>query len=133
MTEEPVIIKISFESGLSIRCRVDWSKSPRTVETLLSSLPFESEAQLWGDEVYFSVPFSVPPENPRDVVEVGDVAYWPEEPSLCLFFGPTPISPRPDVIRPYSPVNVIGKIIEDPKLLRNVREGEKVRVDRVQC
>ncbi|MEM2213733.1 MAG: cyclophilin-like fold protein [Candidatus Nezhaarchaeales archaeon] len=133
MTERSIIIKVSFESGLSVRCKVDPSKSPKTVEVLLSSLPFESEVQLWGDEVYFPVPFSAPPENPRDVVEVGDVAYWPEEPSLCLFFGPTPISPKPDVIKPYSPVNIIGKIIEDPKLLRSVREREKVRVDKIQC
>lgn len=130
MVEKPVIIRISFESGLSVECRVDASRSPKTVESLLSSLPLESKAELWGDEIYFSVPFSAPRENPKDIVEVGDVAYWPEEPSLCLFFGPTPSSPRPDIIKPYSPVNIIGKIIGDPKVLKIVREGEKVRVDK---
>lgn len=130
MAEKATIIRISFESGLSIGCRINADTNPKTIEALLSSLPFESKAKLWGDEVYFSVPFSVPLENPRDVVEVGDVAYWPEEPSLCLFFGPTPLSPRPDIIKPYSPVNVIGKIIGDPRVLKSVREEEKVRVDK---
>ena len=123
-------IRITFESGLSVECVIDPAQSPKTVEALLSSLPFESEAHLWGDEVYFSAPFSVPPENPKDVVEMGDVAYWPEEPSLCLFFGPTLSSPSPDVIKPYSPVNVIGKIIGDLKALKKVKEGERVRVER---
>lgn len=130
MANKPAIIRISFESGLLVECEIDERRSPKTVEALLSSLPFESVVEVWGDEVYFSVPFSVQPENPVDVVEVGDVAYWPEEPSLCLFFGPTPLSPRPDVIKPYSPVNIVGKIVGDPKVLKKVREGEKVRVNR---
>jgi hypothetical protein len=121
-------IRITFESGLSVECAIDSGQSPETVRALLSSLPFESEARLWGEEVYFSVPFSAPLENPKEEVDLGDVAYWPEEPSLCLFFGPTLSSPSPNVIKPYSPVNVVGKIIGDPKVLKKVREGERVRV-----
>lgn len=122
-------IRITFESGLSVECIIYLDQSPETARALLSSLPFESEAHLWGEEVYFSVPFSAPPENPKEVVDLGDVAYWPEEPSLCLFFGQTLSSPSPDVIKPYSPVNVVGKIIGDPKALKKVREGERVRVE----
>jgi len=128
--EERARIRITFESGLSVECAIDLDQNPETAKALLSSLPFESEAHLWGEEVYFSLPFSVPLENPKEVVDLGDVAYWPEEPSLCLFFGPTLSSPSPDVIKPYSPVNVVGKIVGDPKVLKKVREGEKVRVER---
>lgn len=121
-------MKIIFESGIEIKCQLYLDKCPKTIKALLSSLPIESIVNLWGDEIYFSVPFSVEEENSKDVVEVGDVAYWPEEPSLCIFFGPTPISPSSDVIKPYSPVNVIGKIIGDVKILRRIRDGERVRV-----
>ncbi|MCS7139390.1 MAG: cyclophilin-like fold protein [Candidatus Nezhaarchaeota archaeon] len=128
MYRKPVKVRVAFESGLTVEFLVNFEENPRTAEVLMMSLPFESRAELWGEELYFSVPFSVGPENTRDVVDVGDVAYWPEEPSLCLFFGPTPISPEPDIIKPYSPVNVIGKIVGDPKVLRKVREGEGLRV-----
>lgn len=121
-------MRIIFESGIEIDCKLFPDKCPKTIKALLNSLPFESRANLWGDEIYFSVPFSIGEENSKDVVEIGDVAYWPEEPSLCIFFGPTPISPSPNVIKPYSPVNVIGKLIGDVKVLKNVKEGERVLV-----
>jgi hypothetical protein len=35
---------------------------------------------------------------------------------------------RGDEIRPASAVNIVGKIIGDPKLFNEVRSGEKVRV-----
>ncbi|NHV45971.1 MAG: hypothetical protein HA493_05010 [Candidatus Verstraetearchaeota archaeon] len=121
-------IVILFESGISIECELNEKENPKTIEALLNSLPFESRVNLWGKEIYFAVPFSAEIENPKEIVEIGDIAYWPEEPSLCLFFGPTPISPSPDIIKPYSPVNVIGKIISDLKILEEIKEGEKVRV-----
>ncbi|MCC6013436.1 MAG: hypothetical protein LM593_03610 [Candidatus Verstraetearchaeota archaeon] len=121
-------IVILFESGISIECELNEKENPKTIKALLNSLPFESRVNLWGKEIYFAVPFSAEIENPKEIVEIGDIAYWPEEPSLCLFFGPTPISPSPDIIKPYSPVNVIGKIISDLKILEKIKEGERVRV-----
>ena len=121
-------IIILFESGISIECELNDKENPKTIKALLNSLPFESKVNLWGKEIYFSVPFSVEIENPKEIVEIGDIAYWPEEPSLCLFFGPTPISPSPNIIKPYSSVNVIGKIISDIKILERIKEGEKVKV-----
>ncbi|RLF12503.1 MAG: hypothetical protein DRJ68_02445 [Thermoprotei archaeon] len=127
--KSPFKVRIAFEGGVTVYCEVGFEENPKTAEALLKSLPFSSKAELWGDEVYFSVPFTVELENARDVVRVGDLAYWPEEPSLCLFFGPTPISPSPSIIKPYSPVNVIGRILGDPSVLKGVKSGEKVRVE----
>ena len=42
-----------------------------------------------------------------------DVAYWPGGKTLYLFFGPTPIS-KDGKILAYSPVNIVGKIIDPP-------------------
>lgn len=59
-----------------------------------------------------------------------DVAYWPEGSALCFFYGQTPIS-KQGKIMPYSPVNVIGRIVTKPE---NVQEFltsvEKLHVDR---
>ncbi len=100
-----------------------------TAAALLEALPFSSRASTWGDEVYFSMPVKVELEEAfaREVVQVGDVAYWPEGPALCLFFGPTPIS-APGEIRPASPVTLVGRIVGDPLILQKVKGGKEVRV-----
>jgi len=55
-----------------------------------------------------------------------DVAYWPAGKAICLFFGPTPIGKKGE-IKPYSSVNVIGKIKStDKKFLKNVPDGMMV-------
>jgi hypothetical protein len=98
----------------------------------MKALPFQARAEFWGKEIYFEAPFKVGLEKARDIVEYGDVAYWPEGPALCLFFGPTLSSPSPNIIKPYSPVNVIGKILGDPKILEKVSEGEKLKVEKAK-
>jgi len=106
-------------------------KNPRTLEAILKALPIESRAMRWGDEVYFETPVEVGLENSQEVVEVGDVAYWPPGKSVCIFFGPTPASRRPDEIRPASPVNVFGKVIGDPRIFSRVKDGDRIRVEKV--
>jgi hypothetical protein len=92
------------------------------------ALPIESTSNTWGEEVYFSTPVTLSlDETAKEVVEMGDLGYWPTGRALCIFFGLTPMS-RGDEIRPASAVNIVGKIIGDPKLFNEVRSGEKVRV-----
>ncbi|MGB9960064.1 MAG: cyclophilin-like fold protein [Candidatus Bathyarchaeales archaeon] len=124
-------IKITFESGVTITCEIRFNENPRTAEALMKALPFEARAEFWGKEIYFAAPFKTSLEKAKDKVEYGDVAYWPEGPALCLFFGPTLSSPSPDIIKPYSPVNVIGKILDDPKILEKVNEGETLKVEKL--
>ena len=93
------------------------------------SLPIEASGSTWGDEIYFRTPISAEEENAREVVDMGDVAYWPPGQALCLFFGPTPAS-QGDEIRPASAVNVLGRIEGDATVLKQVRSGSRVRVER---
>ena len=94
------------------------------------SLPIEASGSTWGDEIYFRTPISAEEDkNSREVVDMGDVAYWPPGQALCLFFGPTPAS-QGDEIRPASAVNVLGKIEGDATVLKQVRSGSNVRVER---
>lgn len=93
------------------------------------SLPIEASGSTWGDEIYFRTPISAEEEDAREVVDMGDVAYWPPGQALCLFFGPTPAS-QGDEIRPASAVNVLGRIEGDATVLKRVRSGSKVRVER---
>ena len=100
-----------------------------TADLVWDSLPIDASGSTWGDEIYFRTPISAEEENAREVVEMGDVAYWPPGQALCLFFGPTPAS-QGDEIRPASAVNVLGRIQGDATVLKQVRSGSSVRVER---
>jgi hypothetical protein len=69
-------------------------------------------------------------ENPKEVVKMGDLGYWPLGNAFCIFFGRTPAS-RGNEIRPASPVNVFARVIGDPEVFKKVRSGERVTLERV--
>jgi hypothetical protein len=100
-----------------------------TADTVWETLPIESSGSTWGDEIYFRTPLQIEVENAQEVVDMGDVAYWPPGQALCLFFGPTPAS-QGNEIRPASAVNVLGRIEGDATVLKQVRPGARVKVEK---
>lgn len=114
-----------------VAIELDYSQSPETVRAIIDSLPIKVTINRWGDELYTDeTPVKVGEENAKSVVRLMDVAYWPEGSALCFFYGSTPVS-KQGKIMPYSPVNVIGRIVTKPE---NVQEFltsvEKLHVDR---
>ena len=100
-----------------------------TANAIWNSLPLESRCNLWGDEIYFTIPLSHGLEkDAREIVEKGDIGYWPQGPAFCIFFGPTPIS-KGNEIRPASAVNVFGKVIGDSTIFKQVSSDTLVRVE----
>ena len=93
-----------------------------TAAQLVKVLPVSAAANRWGDEIYFDVPLEVSSEDPQAKVPSGTVAYWPDGPALCVFFGQTP----------YSPVNVVGTLDGDPDEFAKVQSGQAVRVEAVE-
>ncbi|MCL6520440.1 MAG: hypothetical protein K6T99_11480 [Armatimonadetes bacterium] len=102
-----------------------------TANAIWDALPIRARANNWGDEIYFGIPVNVGEENSKEVVDLGDIAYWPPGSAFCIFFGPTPAS-RGSEIRPASAVNVVGKIEGDPKVFKSVRSGEQVVIEKVE-
>jgi hypothetical protein len=101
-----------------------------SAEALWDALPLSAQAHRWGDELYFSVPFSAPLESDaQEVVQAGDVAYWPDGPTLCFFFGPTPVS-RPNEIRAAAAVNICGRIQDESSVLRQVTDTATITLNR---
>jgi len=100
----------------------------RTADAIWKALPIEGQANTWGDEIYFSIPVQLDEENARQVVDLGDLGYWPPGTAFCIFFGPTPVSSG-DEIRPASPVNVFGRVDGDPLVFKQVRDGDRVRIE----
>jgi hypothetical protein len=101
-----------------------------TAEAIRNALPIEAQANTWGDEVYFSIPVYMEEENAQEIVEKGDLGYWPVGNAFCIFFGRTPAS-RGDEIRPASAVNVFGRLEGDPTIFERVRSGEQVVLEQV--
>jgi len=93
-----------------------------------AELPIEAQGNRWGDEIYFSIDADVSKlEKPVDVVEKGDLAFWPPGNAFCVFWGPTPMSCSTEV-RPASAVEVFGRILGDPSQLDGT-PGGSVRVE----
>jgi len=104
-----------------------WLNETDTATRLLEILPITSTVNLWGDEIYFSIPLEAKLEDAREIVNIGDIAYWPPGKAMCIFLGMTPVSTGKE-IRPASPVNVIGGIEGVKKLRGKVKQGEKVTI-----
>jgi hypothetical protein len=114
-------------SDLKVEAELNESK---TAQLIWEDLPIKAKTNLWGEEIYFAIPIRTGLEQgAREVVSSGELGYWPSGHAFCIFFGPTPAS-RGEEIRAASAVNVIGKILSDPKLLRSVKDGTNIVLEK---
>ena len=121
-------MNLRIEAG-KVVLRVELRDTP-TSRALLAVLPFESRAQTWGEEVYFTTPVSAKLEpDARQIVEPGTVCFWTEGDALALPWGRTPISTdeRPKLA---SRCNVLGRIDGNAAVLQKIRSGEKITVSK---
>jgi len=124
-----MVSKIKITAG-SISMEAELNDTS-TAHMIWNALPIEKHGNTWGDEIYFPIPVRAQEENAQAVVQEGDIAYWPPGNAFCIFFGPTPAS-RGGEIRPASPVNVVGRLLGDPKEFKKVSHGEKVVIEKVE-
>jgi len=102
----------------------------KTAEAIWQALPFSSKVNTWGDEIYFRIPVKIGLESGQEIVDFGDLGYWPLGSAFCIFFGQTPMSNK-DEIRAASAVDIFGKVVDDARVFKNVKDGEKMAVERV--
>jgi hypothetical protein len=100
-----------------------------TADAIYLALPFEGYVNVWGEEIYFEIPVDMKIENGKRVMEVGEVAYWPEGKALCFFFGQTPVSKGPEPVA-YSPVTPVGKVVENLEGLRAIGDRMHAALER---
>lgn len=120
-----MVRKIRIKAGL-IEAVAELNDT-RTAQAIWEALPIKARVNLWGEEVYFSIPVSLELEVEQELVSAGDLGYWPEGNAFCIFFGPTPIS-RGDEIRPASAVTVFGRITGDATIFKQVASRAKVTI-----
>ena len=102
-----------------------------TAKAISNILPITAAANTWGDEIYFSMPITLELENGQEVVDLGDLGYWPPGRAFCIFYGLTPAS-QGDEIRPASAVTIIGKVQGDVTALKQTRV-EQVMIEAAEA
>ena len=119
--------KIVIKAG-QITAEAELNESA-TAKVIWQALPLEGLANIWGEEIYFRIPVShdLAPDA-KEVVQLGDLGYWPQGQAFCIFFGATPIS-GPGEIRPASAVNVVGRLLDDPTKFLSVHAGTSVLME----
>lgn len=120
--------RITIAAG-PVTLQAELDDSP-TAQRIWAELPIVGQANTWGDEIYFKIPVRMEEEpDARADVAVGELGYWPRGAAFCIFFGPTPAS-EDDQPRAASPVNPIGRVLDDPALLRDVPAGATVMLEK---
>ena len=109
--------------GESIAAELHRVAAPRTVEAVVMNLPLEGPAIHTGDQVYFKANLGLGTEKPRREVEAETIGYWPLGDAVCVFLKD---------FRPYSPVNMIGRLSSDPSRLAEEERGSTMRLERSQ-
>lgn len=103
-----------------------------TAERVWHALPLHSTAEIWGQSIHFETPVESGRERgAKAVAEPGDICFWVEDDRIIIAFGRTPIS-RPGELRLPRPCNLWARALDDVRVLKAVRPGEKVSVTPAQ-
>ncbi len=121
--------KIRIKSGeMEVVARLN---EGRTAQLIWDNIPIKSHLNIWGEEIYFRIPVRTGEEDPQAVVKKGDLGYWPPGEAFCIFVGPTPISQEGE-IRPASPVNIVGRVEGDLRVLKRMASaGTEINIERI--
>jgi len=99
-----------------------------TADKIWRALPIYASAKTWGREVYFQAPLGPHLEaDARDIVDKGEIAFWPDGDAISIGFGPTPLSKRGE-IRLASACNIWAVALDDVDQLKAVYAGESIEV-----
>ncbi len=102
-----------------------------TGKAIYDALPIRAKGQRWGGEIYFSIGVSCELEQDSwEVLEEGELGYWPPGTAFCIFFGPTPASGGNE-IRAASAVNIVGIMKGDWSGLWDVPHGAEICIEKV--
>jgi uncharacterized protein len=105
-------------------------KNTPTADAIWQAAPFQALVNTWGDEVYFCCPVSVEAEpGAREVMQLGEVSFWPPGNAIAIGFGPTPVSQGKE-IRLAGVANVFATCTDDLRALKTITDGMLVKVER---
>ena len=117
-------IKLKFSNyTLNIKLR-----STNTANAIKNILPFKSIVKTWGDEIYFEIPIKKNLDlesDAKDVINLGEIAYWIDGKCIAIGYGKTPISQNNE-IRLAAKTNIWGDAVINIKELNKIKDGDEV-------
>ena len=116
-------------NDFNLNIKLNNSETSKAIQKLND---FKAKINTWGEEIYFETPLKTAKLdlNSRDVINLGEVAYWVEGSSIAIGFGPTPAS-LGNEIRLVTKVNIIGNYdVSDANLqfLKNLNDYVKINI-----
>ena len=107
---------LEIREKAKIQCDLKRHLSPRTVGTIVRSLPLEGHAHLLGKSIlYFETSIDSGIERSRTEFRKGDVAFLPSTGSICFFLNDTVFSKS---------MTPIGKLNGDVDVLKDAKSGD---------
>ena len=103
-------------------------RSTNTANAIKNILPFKSIVKTWGDEIYFEIPIKKNLDlesDAKDVINLGEIAYWIDGKCIAIGYGKTPISQNNE-IRLAAKTNIWGDGVLDVKELGKIRDGDEI-------
>ena len=103
-------------------------RSTNTANAIKNILPFKSIVKTWGDEIYFEIPIKKNLDlesDAKDVITLGEIAYWIDGKCIAIGYGKTPISQNNE-IRLAAKTNIWGDAVINIKELNKIKDGDEV-------
>ena len=118
VSRKQLILEIQGKAKIS--CDLKRHLSPRTVGTIMRSLPLEGHAHQLGQSIlYFETSIDSGIERARTEFKKGDVAFLPSSGSICFFIT--------DVTSGKT-MTPIGKLSNNIDALKDVKSGDVFRI-----
>ncbi len=113
-----LILEINGKDKLE--CELKRHLSPRTIGTILRSLPLEGNMHFLGKTiVYLETPLSSGIERAKKDFKKGDIAFLPSGGSICFFLADS---------SPGKTMTPLGKIISNLDSLSNLKSGDVLKL-----
>jgi len=114
VSKKQVILEIKGKAKIPIDLKRHLA--PRTVGTIMRSLPLEGHAHFLGKNIaYFESAIDSGTERSKKEFTKGDVTFFSSAGSICFFIEDT---------SPGKIMTPIGKILENVDALKNVKSGD---------
>ena len=96
--------------------------APLTVGAILGKLPLKGRAHVRGGGLSMILGIRRGAEKAVGSVKEGDIAYWPMQDSLVVYFRDS---------KPYGPVNKVGRVSENIELFQSIKGGARTRIEKI--
>ena len=104
-------------------------RNTETAKLIAASIPIKSKIQIWGEEIFFNTNLKIKLEDDsRDVMQLGELAFWTEGSAIAIGYGKTPVSIDQE-IRLIGPCNVWGDGNFKKSDFDDIKPGDEISLD----